>query len=344
MLKIVSPNDQHVWFDSLSTNSSWKTIIQRESIINYENFCTHINQITPWFKDLDYNESKKKVTNYLIKSISSVVGKDEIINLNFSSTESIGEYLHNNIQVFNDINLPTDIPSTDIHRMQKSQFWIGDFYSANLVSNTLSDLDIEFKESEKYLDLGCSSGSLLRVLNWFYPKAFWFGCDPVGTSIDWATERLSGIDFSLSNQSPPLPHESNKFDGVISISVWSHHGSTACRNWFEEVHRVLKPGGWFLFTAHGPRSIYYYANSERYRSKGLERWISIYEGLLQNYHVFEQVWMIDDDAGNNANDWGNFYVKPEWIITNLAENFFPKLYYRGANQSNQDLYIFQKKF
>ena len=136
----------------------------------------------------------------------------------------------------------------------------------------------------------------------------------------------------------------NKFDGVISISVWSHHGSTACRNLFEEVHRILKPGGWFLFTAHGPRSIYYYANSERYRSKGLERWISIYEGLLQNYHVFEQVWMIDDDAGNNANDWGNFYVKPEWIITNLAENFFPKLYYRGANQRNQDLYIFQKKF
>ena len=32
--------------------------------------------------------------------------------------------------------------------------------------------------------------------------------------------------------------------------------------------------------------------------------------------------MFDDDAGNDANDWGNFYVNPEWIITNLADNFF----------------------
>ena len=343
MSKVVAPDDLHVWFDSLS-NKFWKKIVQRDKITDYKDFSLFINNLTPWFKELDFKESKKQVTNHLIKKIASTVGHEKVINLNLSSTELVGEYLHKNLQVFYDIGLPIDIPQTDIHRMQKSPFWIGDFYSADLVADSLSDLNIEFKESYKYLDLGCSSGSLLRVLNWFYPKAFWFGCDPVPNSIDWATERLSNISFSLSKQSPPLPYESDTFDGIISISVWSHHGANACKTWFKEVYRVLKPGGWFMFTTHGPRSLYYYANNEKYRSKGLERWISIYEGLLQNYHVFEQVWMIDDDAGNDANDWGNFYVNPEWIITNLADNFFPKLYYRGANQKNQDLYIFQKRF
>ena len=84
------------------------------------------------------------------------------------------------------------------------------------------------------------------------------------------------------------------------------------------MYRILKPGGWFLFTTHGLRSIYHYAKNIE---KEPSRWCAIYDALLTNDFVFEQTWMMEDDAGNCAIDWGTSYIKQSWIFDCIQKNF-----------------------
>ena len=45
-----------------------------------------------------------------------------------------------------------------------------EFYSANLVSNVLEEAGINILGKQKYLDFGCSSGSLYRVSKLVFTK------------------------------------------------------------------------------------------------------------------------------------------------------------------------------
>ena len=339
MNKSVSPFDKHVWFDS-PVGTHWKELIPRQSIKTLTCLKQYIECTTPWFAIVDDSEQEEPATSRLREQILIAMGLQLGQISELECRDSLAEFLHANQGLFSELGLPSVIPPDDVHRMQRSRYWHGDFYSSNLVLNTLKQGEIQLQQDGFYLDLGCSSGSLLRVLNWYFPQAIWAGCDPVLKSISWARENLNGIQFDCSEQIPPLPYSNQCLDGVIAISVWSHHSESASREWFKEIQRILKPLGWFLFTTHGPRSIY---RNVCYVEKSVERWSSVYEGLLQSSHVFEQVWLTEDESGNNATEWGNSYVKPEWIYKELLEAFEIIVYNRGSNQRNQDTYLFRKK-
>ena len=339
MNRIISPFDRHVWFHS-SEVSEWKELIARDSIASNKDLQHFIEAYTPWYTDVHSLKASPFATNLLIHKVNqsekfSTFPKEEL-----QSRDSISKILHQNPDLFEEISLPSEIPPEDVHRMQKTPYWCGDFYTSDLVLKCLHESQISLKKNASYLDLGCSSGSLLRVLNWYYPDAHWIGCDPISKSIEWASDHLANIRFDCSDQIPPLPYEDNSLDGIISISVWSHHSELASRKWFDEAIRVLKPKGWFLFTTHGLRSLYRYVCQV---DKGEERWRSVFEGFLQSNTIFEQVWLTEDDTGNDASDWGNLYVKPEWIYSELLRSFDLKLFRQGANQDNQDVYIVTKK-
>jgi len=333
-----SPFDSHVWFDSC-TNSVWRHLIDRNSINTKECLLNLLDNATPWFAQIDNFKRKNLATSKLKRIFYNFfnVNKNpsEIVDLNY-----IFKFLSNNTVYYEKLNLPSTIPPSDVHRMQHSPYWCGDFYTSDLVLDLLNFSNIPLFPNQSILDLGCSSGSLLRILNWFYPEICWKGCDPVETSITWATNNLDDIEFFKSEQEPPIQMVDSSFDGIISISVWSHHNKQASKLWFKEVHRLLKKGGWFLFTTHGLHSL---VHNIRNLDKGKERWISIYEGLLQSDFVFEQVWMEEDESGNLADNWGNSYVKPEWIFSELMQDFELISFKRGLNQQNQDVYLFKKK-
>ena len=108
------------------------------------------------------------------------------------------------------------------------------------------------------LDFGCSSGRVVRVLAAAYPDVSWSGCDPIESSIVWARENLPGIEFEVSPVEPPLPYEDASFDFVFAISIWSHFSAGAALRWWDEMHRMLRPGGHLVLTTHGYQTIAHY--------------------------------------------------------------------------------------
>ena len=105
------------------------------------------------------------------------------------------------------------------------------------------------------LDFGCSSGRVVRMLAAALPDVAWSGCDPNAGAVDWASEHLHGIEFFVSPQAPPLELGDGALDLVYAISIWSHFDADAGLRWFDEMHRLLRPGGLLVVTTHGLSSL-----------------------------------------------------------------------------------------
>jgi SAM-dependent methyltransferase len=87
----------------------------------------------------------------------------------------------------------------------------------------------------KVLDFGCGAGGLVeRLCSLFYDA---YGCDVVKCWDERTTDRL----FVIAPNPYRLPFPDNEFDAVVSISVLEHAANK--REIFEEIRRVLKPGG-----------------------------------------------------------------------------------------------------
>lgn len=112
-------------------------------------------------------------------------------------------------------------------------------------------------QPERVLDLGCGTGSGSLALTRAFP-------DAQVVSLDWSGNMLQQTQSRLMNQGNPcapvradmhqLPLASRRFDLVFSSLAiqWS----TTEPALFNEVLRVLKPGGLFLFSSFGPDTLH----------------------------------------------------------------------------------------
>lgn len=103
--------------------------------------------------------------------------------------------------------------------------------------------DWEFK-GKRVLDFGCGIG---RVLRHFAPEAsqaeIW-GYDIDMRSVMWLNKYLCPPFHIFQNsENAYLPLESDSFDLVFAISVFSHL-SHSWNQWLAELRRVLRPGGY----------------------------------------------------------------------------------------------------
>jgi len=106
---------------------------------------------------------------------------------------------------------------------------------------------------KRILDFGCGSG---RVLRHFAEEAsqceFW-GCDIHMPSILWLTEHFSPPFLFFNNsEHAHLPFESNSFDLIIAVSVFTHLTEN-WNQWLMELWRILRPSGYAYITFHHSR-------------------------------------------------------------------------------------------
>lgn len=103
------------------------------------------------------------------------------------------------------------------------------------------------------LDIGCGTGRSLLGHHVTEPRRRLVGVDIEAELVAWAQGCLPRVaSWGRGTVSPPLDLPARSFDLVQAVSVFTHLPLGLQRAWLEEIHRLLRPGGWVLVTLHGP--------------------------------------------------------------------------------------------
>jgi len=121
------------------------------------------------------------------------------------------------------------------------------------LEKALSTVEKKFDDFENILDFGCGCG---RTLIWFDKthKSKIFGTDIDHESISWCKENIDSVQFK-NNTMSHLNYDSNFFDFIFCISVFTHLNEKQQFKWLDELRRVLKTDGILIITFHGFESL-----------------------------------------------------------------------------------------
>lgn len=99
-------------------------------------------------------------------------------------------------------------------------------------------------------DLGCGGGTVVSCLKKRFPEASITGFDLSGESLSSVPESIrNASSVSLcAGRLPDLPLADGSLDLAVCTEVLEHLEPEVFEATFAEVARVLKPGGYFLFT------------------------------------------------------------------------------------------------
>jgi SAM-dependent methyltransferase len=231
-------------------------------------------------------------------------------------------------------------PPEDVHTMTRGALAAaGGLYEGDLILDALTAVGVDMGYVERALDFGCSSGRVLRALHAAYPGTEWHGCDPNEPAIAWARKSLPGIDFFVSADEPPLPLADASLDLAYAISIWSHFEPELGGRWFEEMHRLIRPGGHLVCTTHGLTSVAHYALGGM---RTAEQSREIADALYSRGWWYAAEFGEEGDWGVVNPSWGTAFLSPEWMLTQLCPRWRVLEFAAGRNQDNQDVYVLER--
>lgn len=116
--------------------------------------------------------------------------------------------------------------------------------SVKLVLELIGDFRVA---GRTILDIGCGRGAIPHVLTTFFEPARVIGLDlsPVAVAFCRRTHRDTRLRF-LVGDAEELPFSANQFDAVTNLESSSCYPEVF--SFYREVHRVLAPGGCFLYS------------------------------------------------------------------------------------------------
>jgi SAM-dependent methyltransferase len=119
----------------------------------------------------------------------------------------------------------------------------------HLVAATLRANGVEPESVGPVLDFGSGAGRAIR--RWKDVGVELWGVDYNPYLVDWCSRAFPFASFRQNHAGKALPFADDKFGLIYSYSVFTHLDVDSQRFWMDELIRVLRPGGFLLFTVHG---------------------------------------------------------------------------------------------
>lgn len=134
--------------------------------------------------------------------------------------------------------------------------WVGEPKLYDDIGITIFNLlkRLKIKQSDKLLDIGAGSLRVGRFLIFYLEKNNYFGIEPEKWLIDECIKNRLTEKF-IEDKGVNLDHNSDfnleifdiEFDWVLANSIFIHATKTQVEKCIMQAHKVLKPGGKFLF-------------------------------------------------------------------------------------------------
>jgi SAM-dependent methyltransferase len=196
-------------------------------------------------------------------------------------------------------------------------------HNAELIRSLLQEHGTPVEELGALLDWGCGCGRVLR--HWAgLPNTEISGCDINPRMVTWCDENLPFAHATVNELSPPLPYADASFDLVYAFSVMTHLSEELQHAWIEECRRVLKPGGYFLFSTLGA----YYVSRER-----------LSEAEQQSFADGKLVVLYERSAGTSL---CSAYHPPEYVERELAGELDVVTFRAAADDGRHDIHLLRK--
>jgi SAM-dependent methyltransferase len=149
---------------------------------------------------------------------------------------------------------PPPMPSEELQRAWTGNAGVDTFREAmafgRLLKSTLAAAGYSLSANSRLLDIGVGWGRVYRILLRETPHIT--GIDPVPHCIDLCRSAFPGGTFEISPLAPPYRFSDDEFDVVYLYSVFSHLNESLFFAVLREATRVVRKGGFVVFTTLGP--------------------------------------------------------------------------------------------
>lgn len=110
-------------------------------------------------------------------------------------------------------------------------------------------LELGLADNMTFLDFGCGSGRVSSFLHEAVELKDYLGIDVVQELLDYAQSRATANYYRFQlNHELSIPAESDYFDFAYAGSVFTHLQQAEIFLYMQDIHRVLKRQGRFVFT------------------------------------------------------------------------------------------------
>lgn len=104
------------------------------------------------------------------------------------------------------------------------------------------------KSGMSVLDFGCGSGRVAHAISKRGDFSNYLGTDVVQSLLDYAATKTPKKYKYLEHRALSIPANNEEFDFAFAFSVFTHLLQAEIFIYMQDIHRVLKPGGIFIFS------------------------------------------------------------------------------------------------
>jgi SAM-dependent methyltransferase len=146
--------------------------------------------------------------------------------------------------------IPTTPQRELYHGDRHFDYWLSGLADTLRVTQSIAKYGTPLAPGDRFLDIGCASGRVIRHFAAQFPELESWGCDINRAHIEWMSQHLPpSLKVFQSAAYPHLPLPDNFFAGISAFSVFTHLEELELA-WLLELRRILRPGGIAYITVH----------------------------------------------------------------------------------------------